>query len=449
MKYTIKLIIFVLVVQIICIAKTFAQPNIDIGQQFQQGCGKGTVIVFGNGMQNEMKHAKSSLETLKKAFMKKDYGKLLEPNDTENRIKFDLAYNSYEKYWLDYLEVFRHYLNQWQLVDSFTSLFWYRWDTPSPLLFWVNDETRYFNLKDRDLAAQLYMYENYIHSGYRVIIVSHSQGNFYANNVSRFLYTIGGSFGNVQVATPASMMYGYNMGPPMWSTFMDDKIMKHIPLKQEPNIEGGASDSTVNKSLDIDGHSFEGAYMHVEESRDKILRDIVTVGRMLSYPCKEVLFSGDVGTILKINEQEYQSTKWETKNIEFYPKCNTTINITIESGDKQSSGAYLSIPKFANMSLQGCSNASTGIEGDCYDQGKIGYANYIEYVGCKRQYFTNVPYNAMKPCNVDWSYKGSSNTNWHVGIKFDDDYGNKFRLKDEYAFKYVCRPGYFTALPSE
>jgi hypothetical protein len=440
MKYTIKLIVFVIVVQIFCIIKTFAKPN--ISQQYQQGCGKGTVIVFGNGMRNEKKHAKSSLETLKKAFMQ-NYGKLLEPNDTENRIKFDIAYNSYEKYWFDALQVGRNYLNQWQLVDNISDLLWgSRWDTPSPWMSFLNDENEYYFLKDKDLVSQLIMYENYIHNGYRVIIVSHSQGNFYANNVSRFLFTFESSIANIQVATPATSMYNFTSRPSPWSTFMDDKVMKHVPLKLKPNIKGGASDSAVNQSNDIKGHSFEAAYMFVEESRDKIMRDIVNAGRMLSYPCKEVLFSGGVGTILKINQQEYQSTDWsESKRIEFYPKCGTTITFTVDSGDKLPNSAHLSIPKFANIWLQGCSNASTGIESDCYGQDKIGYANYIEYVGCKRQYYLNVPYNAMKPCKVD--YDGSINTIWRVSIRYSDDYGNKFGLKDEYTFKYICRPEYF------
>jgi hypothetical protein len=140
-------------------------------------------------------------------------------------------------------------------------------------------------------------YSQWIRSGYNVIIVSHSQGNFYANQVMRKLGDYGErDFGrsnhysafysternpffpkildlvaNVQVATPVSETIANSP----WTTFKDDLIINLVrsSLGALPaNI--GSPGAGLPPHGDLLGHSFEKAYLRNPESRAKIIAEI-------------------------------------------------------------------------------------------------------------------------------------------------------------------------------
>ncbi len=105
------------------------------------------------------------------------------------------------------------------LVDN-TSNFWHWLDggksVPAPQ--WFLDGAKQISaglnavnyVFDGDLQSQVKMYKAYLHSGDRVVIVSHSQGNFYANAAHRLLTQVGlgNNVGIVAVATPAGIVEG-------------------------------------------------------------------------------------------------------------------------------------------------------------------------------------------------------------------------------------------------
>ena len=145
-----------------------------------------------------------------------------------------------------------------------------------------------------DLDDHLKKYEDYIEKGYNVILVSHSQGNFYANQILRRLPNLIDRrainslfpkyvdlFGNIQVATPVSATL--NNSP--WITFKDDLVINGVRslLGTLPgNIQSPGIGAPPEG--DLMGHNFIRAYLRNSESRSKILNEVDTAYRRLRYP---------------------------------------------------------------------------------------------------------------------------------------------------------------------
>jgi hypothetical protein len=147
---------------------------------------------------------------------------------------------------------------------------------------------------DADLPLHIEKYRGYLRSGSRVLLVSHSQGNLYANQAWSSLFGGGRnsvfvqSLGNVQVATPASVIsssqilrFGQQLGT--WQTFPDDDVIANVrdfagALPANLPAEGKIGDPAL-------GHNFVNAYMRAgSTSFARIVADMKNVARVLVYP---------------------------------------------------------------------------------------------------------------------------------------------------------------------
>lgn len=133
------------------------------------------------------------------------------------------------------------------------------------------------------VAFHTSLYKSLLQQGSKIVLVSHSQGNFYANEAFRRLGLPAGQkdFGNIQVATPANVVAA---GGPHF-TFDDDRIIEAVrllalgPAAPLPAyLKGGRSSESQDTVL---GHSFNRAYLFVPGSRKAILDAVVAMAKDL------------------------------------------------------------------------------------------------------------------------------------------------------------------------
>jgi len=197
-----------------------------------------------------------------------------------------LAYNYNEQIFLEFFEVFLQ-----KNLDTFTFFVFLSGKMPMP--DWFND--MYQNLvvqntlkmvgeglkiADEDIREHIDMYEEDLDKGYKVILLGHSQGNFYAN----FEYDIlsSDSVGVVSVATPADRV---GDGRDYYTTFYEDILIHAVRFLYPESYLYLPPNMHAQRCGDIDCHSFKSSYMHPgNESREKIIQDIIKVIRELKKP---------------------------------------------------------------------------------------------------------------------------------------------------------------------
>ena len=138
-------------------------------------------------------------------------------------------------------------------------------------------------------------YKNTLKEGKKVILISHSQGNFFAEEAINSIAPDGDpmqiGFGNVRVATPAYSSYDFP-----YTTFEDDFIIKAVrnvagaPPANLPPIGSGPV------PRDPLGHDFVKAYLGTERSRIKIKTDIASVEKQTQYPFHGDAFSVEISS---------------------------------------------------------------------------------------------------------------------------------------------------------
>jgi hypothetical protein len=133
-------------------------------------------------------------------------------------------------------------------------------------------------VKDPDLAAHVARYDADLAAGKRIIVVAHSQGNFYANRAYERLASTAG-FGIVAVGTPAS----YTAGGGSYTTLTNDQIIEPIPGRRTPNTSNGSA--FVNATKGSDGHSFTRHYLDGDVSGPKIVAQVTAA--LTALPCPE------------------------------------------------------------------------------------------------------------------------------------------------------------------
>ena len=157
-------------------------------------CAFGTKIFYGNGMFNTKLEADQSSQALD----------LLGLNGVEtpnNPPKFDLAYNKNESRLLNVLSVAIQFVNNdykaaWRLIFGL--------EIPPPITN-LDLASVFLDPIGGNLERMVNKYNESLSEGDRVIIVSHSQGNFFAHDaIARFTTLNPGpiGIGNARVATP-------------------------------------------------------------------------------------------------------------------------------------------------------------------------------------------------------------------------------------------------------
>ncbi len=281
-------------------ALTIAAVAAGASSPAQGACeGVGTVIFFGNGMFNSADDANRSAQELERLVLS------AQPATPGKKLVFDVAYKRSEALFEQLFNVAKH-----KALDDFGRVWlWIQGLEPAPDWFQMAMEdltiklTPEYQSQFERLRGHLESYSRYVTDGYNVVLVSHSQGNFFANQVMRGLESHiddswSGSiadksaknplypkfselFANIQVATPVTETVG---GAP-WTTFSDD-----LPMAAVRRVAGAlpanvkAKGRGLGPGQDPLGHNFISAYLRVDETRNKILNEIREARSKLRYP---------------------------------------------------------------------------------------------------------------------------------------------------------------------
>lgn len=147
------------------------------------------------------------------------------------------------------------------------------------------------------VRSHVVKYTNELDQGRKIVVVAHSQGNFFANQ-SYYLIDadLQRSFGIVAVASPAS----YVPGGGLHTTITEDLVMASVPGSLEPNVNNF---SGYNYG-DYTGHGFVESYMHNgTEARNKIISDTLKTYERLYFD-SEKHGTGGFSAILTWRDQD-------------------------------------------------------------------------------------------------------------------------------------------------
>lgn len=224
-----------------------------------------TVVVFGNGIMNTEDDAKESriaLEDILRA--------TLSPQEF-SKLKFDLAYNKSYGFFQDLYESAKQKLGAENVITSFWRWMGNQEVMPDVLQEKVKTLATQFDFATRvapeDLSNHVLLYRTSMLEGKKVLIVAHSQGNFFANAAYEKLFTgdnaltSSQSLGIVSVATPANFTAGD--GP--YTTLTEDLMIKTIALTTPIGILPPRPSNITNigsgaVSSDWKGHGFIDEY---------------------------------------------------------------------------------------------------------------------------------------------------------------------------------------------
>jgi len=233
-------------------------------------------LYYGNGVGNEYHDAWDNLEVLIPRVEAKIKG-----TNLEGKIDYGVSHNPTESLLEDLLEAsiqslnltatrFWRYLSGLDIVpDSFQEGY-----KDAVLLI-----TRDMVSSNPFIAEHVRKYNKDLCSGDKLLVVAHSQGNFYVNIAYEGIYeNLKESFGIVSVANPD---YEVADGGP-YTTIMEDQIIGIIPTSM-PRLFSNF-DSNVN-FFDWSGHKFIDSYLATgHPAETKILNDIVATINGLEWP---------------------------------------------------------------------------------------------------------------------------------------------------------------------
>lgn len=212
-----------------------------------------SVIYFGNGINTDRGSARNSLSLLQKE-LSGSYG--------DQKITYALAYNSTSGMSIDLAQAAAQSGTQ----NNRNIIRWLNGNNLTPNWFYKWFES-YLNVKSLDVAKEVANHANFylndILDGKKVIVVSHSQGNFYVNEARELLarQLRGGkmsSFAIYGVAVPADNIGG-RPGP--YLTNHRDFIQK-VPRSLPANWTLHHSDKKIADDLGpIQAHLFNATYM--------------------------------------------------------------------------------------------------------------------------------------------------------------------------------------------
>lgn len=242
---------------------------------------KRTSVFFVNGMFSPEDIAQSN----RNALIRLTQSDLQNAVGADGVITFDLAYNQNEPAWEQLIEVYSQKEGDdlaafWRMMNGNTAL-------PDWLKQSIGDATkadvaaqsaaRPFT-NDEDLAEHLVSYRAALDLHAKLVIVSHSQGNLYANAAYAALLAqkaeYGTATGVVGVASPAATVAGAGaVGP--YTTFSEDWVINAVRFLYPNTLPANATIGT--STVDSLGHGFQTAYLTVPEARAAIARNVVNV----------------------------------------------------------------------------------------------------------------------------------------------------------------------------
>jgi hypothetical protein len=245
-----------------------------------------TVVYFGNGIDTSILEAYHGIDVIDNR---------LKANLTSTEfelLEFDVSYNETGGIILDLLEASiqdlqTDYSRFWRILGGIEIMPDWFADIMNELAASVD---RIALVTTDSLAVQVNDYQRKIDEGKKILLVAHSQGNFFGNQAYGVLSSSDKlSFGIVSVANPDNIVA--NGGP--YSTLEEDKVIMYVelvknllglPLPKPPNL----TNSPIELA-DERGHSFIGAYMIEGSNSDqKITSDIIAAIAGLTKPRQTV-----------------------------------------------------------------------------------------------------------------------------------------------------------------
>jgi hypothetical protein len=246
-----------------------------LNSSYAEVCKKVTKIYYGNGMFNTKEDALASLEALEGL----DYSEIRKSGSS---IEFDCALNLEESQLMNVLNVVLQSVEN-DYREAWRNLLLVKKPTPQILLIMESESLRQKN------EAMRRNYERDLKSNKRVILISHSQGNFYADTVMQNMFDgmspTNFGFANIQVATPSDNFFEFP-----YVTFEDDwiiKIARKFSVAPPANLPEIGARPFPGDPL---GHNFVKAYLETPESRDMIQNHILRLAKKLPYPEDQVAF---------------------------------------------------------------------------------------------------------------------------------------------------------------
>jgi hypothetical protein len=271
---------------IVCVALMFSLKSFS-------SCGEEKkVLFFANGMFNQKKHARDSLDNLKTTIAQKNSELLFDD--------YEVAYNTNENALLQLLQVYEQKsletkISFFDWLGKFTG---FENDSAFKKIikFYLSEEIA----KDQDLKLQVQQYIKYLGNDYKIVTVAHSQGNFYTN--FSFAHIKSENTKMISVATPANHVY--EMGP--YFTFKSDGIIAYIPTSLTPNRD--------KKQAGYFDHEFVEDYLKDADVSKEIINAILMASSfgdsLSSLNPKNGYFNSDMSSVLKwFNEVRDKNTK--------------------------------------------------------------------------------------------------------------------------------------------
>lgn len=263
------------------IASLLTEPA--YGQDIARFCSqKDSTIFFGNGVWKPKWQAKIDLGNFENVVSS------IYSAEEFQKIDFDLAYNTTALFGV--ADLFESFI---QDISTDATAFWRSLAglIPMPtslqatILNFATLIDKAALLSNQDLSTQVTAYQKSILEGKKVIVVSHSQGNFFANQAHGNLSSSEkNSFGIVSVANPDSFVAGED--PPIYTTLCEDFIWG-IPGALVFNVINNPAecDPSPLTTPNVSAHNFIESYLAPNSnSESQILSDIVSVRAGLSPP---------------------------------------------------------------------------------------------------------------------------------------------------------------------
>jgi hypothetical protein len=255
----------------------------------QQSCDVGKAdIYFGNGMDTTTVRAMSSLYTLR-FLLNSDL--LTQHSINPDCLSFSLAKDS--KFigqnnstsglaWALNLGLQLLQAGGNQLPQQELGQFWLWLSHPNQAPTWFSPflilaATTAVSPLGSDLQAQVNNYRKDLNNNVKVVVVAHSQGNFYANEAFGSLSASSNQFSLVSVATPANNVLGKDAP----YVTLDHDIILLVPgslpwdVSNDATSTGVCSPKTLGLYCSSDAHDFQDSYLFGSNSETMILNDVI------------------------------------------------------------------------------------------------------------------------------------------------------------------------------
>ncbi len=267
-------------------------------------CTRGVSLFYANGMFNTFSEAIQNANALSQSVCsattdKKILDSYVHRNNSNGIVTLSLNFN--EEWWRQVLQVVKQKLiDDYQSEIAHTSVvgvFYGLVPAPDWLKEIIKDRINQLNVEqaksDEDLETHYSGYKHELELGNSVIVISHSQGNFYTNFAARRLKQdyeafdpenkFEQHFGSIPVASPAvSLPAGALLHGEKYISLRSDWL---IPLVTQLNsLPGNVSNSHVG----IFDHNFINGYLNGDKSHNFLMNGIAELADKLRHPPYEL-----------------------------------------------------------------------------------------------------------------------------------------------------------------